>query len=60
MLPSEFMKALPAVIVWFYLKVEVLYVLSLINWIDACSRERVNVREGPPIASHSRGNDRVG
>lgn len=54
------MKALPAVIVWFYLKVEVLYVLSLINWIDACSRERVNVREGPPIASHSRGNDRVG
>lgn len=54
------MKALPAVIVWFYLEVEVLYVLSLIDWINACGRERVDVREGPPIASHSRGDDRVG
>lgn len=54
------MKALPAVIIWFYLEVEIFYVLSLIDRIDACGRERVDVREGPTIAPHSRGDDRVG
>lgn len=57
---SDFMKALPAVIIWFYLEVEIFYVLSLIDRIDTCGRERVDVREGPPVAPHSWGDDRVG
>lgn len=54
------MKALPAVIIWFYLEVEIFDVLSLIDRINACGRERVDAREGPTIAPHSRGDDRVG
>lgn len=53
------MKALPAVIIWFYLEVEIFDVLSLIDRINACGRERVDAREGPTIAPHSRGDDRV-
>lgn len=49
---SEKMDVLPASIIFISLKVDVPYVLRIVNWIHVCTRKLIGVCKWPAVSSH--------